>query len=218
MSTHQPDGDADGDGPERDQAPGSDRAPGEPGGDGSGPAPPPAGGPYGAPPPPAGVPSGAGEDRRAAALDDPLAGMPPLGPLGKRLAARVIDALLVGIPVGILLWLTVGGYDTRDSGAAAAQQLVYVVVYTGYEGLMLSRSGQTVGKRLLNIRVAMLEDGAVPRGVPGWFRAAVYALPVLLPCCGTVFWLVNVLFCTWDRPWRQCVHDKAARTVVVEAV
>ncbi|MFK4273751.1 RDD family protein, partial [Streptomyces milbemycinicus] len=52
----------------------------------------------------------------------------------------------------------------------------------------------------------------------GWVRAAVYALPEIVPCCGFLFWLINVLWCTWDRPYRQCLHDKAAKTVVVSAV
>jgi hypothetical protein len=63
----------------------------------------------------------------------------------------------------------------------------------------------------------MLADGSIPRGNPGWFRAAVYALPQLVPCVGVLFWLFNVLYCTWDQPYRQCLHDKAARTVVVSA-
>ena len=214
MSTHQPGDEPPEERPEeRPDGPGEPAdAAGRPGAASS------ADRPFGAPPPPSGVPRGAGEYRQDAPLDDPLAGMPPLAPLGRRLVARIIDALLVGIPVGLALWLTTGSYDSRDTAGAVAQQLVFSLVYVVYEGLMLSSSGQTVGKRLMSIRVAMLEDGAVPRGVPGWFRAAVYALPVLVPCCGTVFWLVNVLFCTWDRPWRQCLHDKAARTVVVEAV
>ena len=40
----------------------------------------------------------------------------------------------------------------------------------------------------------------------------------MVPCCGFIFWLVNVLNCTWDKPYQQCIHDKVAQTVVVEAV
>jgi uncharacterized RDD family membrane protein YckC len=48
-------------------------------------------------------------------------------------------------------------------------------------------------------------------------RAAVFALPGILSavCVGALFWLLNVLWCTWDQPYRQCLHDKAAKTVVV---
>ncbi|TVL89178.1 RDD family protein [Streptomyces sp. SAJ15] len=168
------------------------------------------GGPYGAPPP--GGPYG---DRYGA---DPLAGMPPLGSLPRRLCARIIDALLVGIPLALVVAFVRGGYDPYDPTDSTTMAVAGSVVYFVYEGLMLSHSGQTVGKKLMRIRVAMLSDGAIPRGQAGWLRAAVYSLPELVPYCGFVFWLVNVLWCTWDRPYRQCLHDKAATTVVVSTV
>jgi uncharacterized RDD family membrane protein YckC len=145
--------------------------------------------------------------------------MPPLANRGKRLVARIIDALIVGVPVAAIMTLVVGGYDLADpddNGRFAAVQGVTMLAYLLYEGLMLTSSGQTVGKKLMRIRVAMLENGAVPAGSPGWIRASVYTLPEVVPCFGFVFWLLNVLWCTWDVPYRQCLHDKAARTVVVE--
>ncbi|ONK13968.1 RDD family protein [Streptomyces sp. MP131-18] len=149
---------------------------------------------------------------------DPLAGMPPLASLGRRLVARIVDALIVGIPVSLLLLPTMDGYDFDNGGSGNyVQQSVVLLVYFVYDALMLSARGQTLGKMLMRVRVAMLDDGAVPRGNPAWARAAIYSLPQLLPCIGFLFWLVNVLFCTWDRPYRQCLHDKAAKTVVVSA-
>ncbi|QKV94719.1 RDD family protein [Streptomyces sp. NA02950] len=150
---------------------------------------------------------------------DPLAGMPPLAHLGRRLIARIIDALLVGIPVGLVMAAILGGYDPVDGSARSSTvTIVYALVYFVYEGLMLTHYGQTVGKKAMKIRVAMLENGQPPVGQPGWVRAGVYALPEIVPCCGFIFWLLNVLWCTWDRPYRQCLHDKAAKTVVVSAV
>ncbi|WP_232265513.1 RDD family protein [Streptomyces pactum] len=145
--------------------------------------------------------------------------MPPLAHLGRRLVARIIDGLLIGIPVALIMAVVLGGYDpVDDTGASTVVTVVGALAYFFYEGLMLTRSGQTVGKQVMKIRVAMLHDGSVPAGQPGWMRAAVYSLPEVVPCCGFVFWLVNVLWCTWDRPYRQCVHDKVAATVVVSAV
>jgi hypothetical protein len=40
----------------------------------------------------------------------------------------------------------------------------------------------------------------------------------VVPCCGFIFWLINVLWCTWDDPYHQCIHDKAAKTVVVSTM
>ncbi|GAB2780546.1 RDD family protein [Streptomyces daliensis] len=196
---------------------------------GQGPPPPPSGtgSPYdSAPPPPPGGggpyggqgygdPYGANPYGGPAGAADPLAGMPPLASRGKRLLARIIDALVVGIPVAIVMGFAQNGYDAADTGRTYSQQAVYTLVYLIYEGIMLTQSGQTVGKKLVKIRVAVLSNGAVPQGTPGWFRAALYSLPALVPCLGSLFWLVNVLFCTWDKPYQQCVHDKAAKTVVV---
>ncbi|TNM34558.1 RDD family protein [Streptomyces sedi] len=181
-----------------------------------------------APPPPAsgdttGVPGGG--DRYGSSpyggpsgAADPLAGMPPLAARWRRLVARIIDTLVVGIPVTLLLWPFAGSYDFDDgggSGGSYGRQAVVLLVYFVYEALMLTTRGQTLGKMAMRIRVAMLADGSLPRGQAGWLRAGVYSLPQLLPCVGFIFWLVNVLFCTWDQPYRQCLHDKAARTVVV---
>ncbi|GAA1931918.1 RDD family protein [Streptomyces sodiiphilus] len=148
---------------------------------------------------------------------DPLAGMPPLGNLGRRFVARVIDALVVGVPVILVLWPMMGGYGEATDARSYVQQAVLLLLYFLYEGVMFTARGQTLGKMAMGLRVAMLDNGAVPRGNAGWFRSAVYALVLLVPCIGLLFWLFNVLSCTWDRPYRQCVHDKAAKTVVVSA-
>ncbi|HWM37889.1 MAG TPA: RDD family protein [Streptomyces sp.] len=233
MSTDQPDHD-----PFRKRDQPEDEQGDQPGGAG-GPPPSYGGGPYGSPPPPPGG-SGSGADPYggggpygppdsgpyasnpygdSTGAADPLAGMPPLASRGKRLLARIIDALIIGIPLGLIMWLAQGDWEgdweSGDSGGTYAQQGIYTLVYLIYEGLMLTNSGQTIGKKLMKIRVALLSDGAVPRGMPGWIRTLVYHVPPLVPCVGFVFWLANVLFCTWDKPYRQCLHDKAAKTVVV---
>ncbi|OMI33808.1 RDD family protein [Streptomyces sparsogenes] len=167
------------------------------------------------PPPSYGSPYGGtyGGEHGAA---DPLAGMPPLANRGRRLVARIVDALIIGIPVGLVMAVLVGDYDpVNNNNEATAMTIVYALVYFVYEGLMLTKYGQTVGKKVMRIRVAMLENGEIPAGQPGWLRAGTYALPEIVPCCGFIFWLVNVLWCTWDRPFHQCLHDKVAKTVVV---
>lgn len=154
---------------------------------------------------------------------DPLAGMPPLANRGRRLVARIIDFIIVAVPVAVIMNVLVGWVDytstsSDQNGKQATVSGVTLLVYFLYEGLMLTTRGQTVGKMAMKIRVAMLANGAVPAGPPGWIRAAVYSVPEIVPCCGFVFWLINVLWCTWDKPYQQCLHDKAAKTVVVSAV
>lgn len=196
-----------------------------PGGPYGGPLPPPPGGygPYGT----QGSPYGGGGAPGAEGPygQDPLAGMPPLPSRGRRFLARVIDWLIIFVPVYLVaVPVVAAGYDyggtadtTFGSGNSYWVGFVGWILYFIYEGLMLSWRGQTVGKMALKIRVAMLQNGAVPDAGAAWARAAVYALPLIVPCVGIIFWFINVLSCTWDRPYRQCVHDKAAKTVVVPA-
>ncbi|MFE3647533.1 RDD family protein [Streptomyces sp. NPDC059152] len=181
---------------------------------GAGPPPPYGGGPHGGGP--YGAPYGGAGEYGA----DPLAGMPPLANRGKRLVARIIDAIIIGVPVTLIMNAIVGWVDyfstsSVETSKQATVSGVTMLAYLIYEGLMLTSRGQTLGKMAMRIRVAMLSDGAIPTPQAGWTRAAVYTLPEIVPCCGFIFWLINVLWCTWDKPYQQCLHDKAARTVVV---
>ncbi|KOG40610.1 RDD family protein [Streptomyces decoyicus] len=195
-------------------------------GAGEGGTPPPGGPPPGGTPPPyAGDPYGSGPYAGdpyggQPGPADPLAGMPPLANRGRRLVARIIDAIIIGVPVSVIMTLIVGGVDyfSTDSVEAGRQSTVSgvtMLAYLIYDGLMISSRGQTLGKMAMKIRVAMLSNGSTPTAQASWIRAAVYTLPEIVPCCGFIFWLVNVLWCTWDQPYHQCLHDKAAKTVVV---
>ncbi|MFD9485539.1 RDD family protein [Streptomyces sp. NPDC059991] len=205
-------------------------------------APPPGGGPYGSPPPgspygtpPPGSPYGStpppydpygGGNQYGG--PDPLSGMPPLADFGRRLLARIIDALLIAIPLGVLEWATSdrwvyqtrSGEDTSDvigraySGSGLAWNLIGIVAYLAYDTIMLKRDGQTVGKKLLNLRVAMLNDGSVPTTSAALARTAVLWLPALL-CCPCLWQIILIITILTDKPYKQGLHDKAGKTVVV---
>lgn len=153
-----------------------------------------------------------------------LPGMPPVATPGQRFLARLIDTLVLGAIWTVALVATgaLQYYLDHDGkqhqGRVVLAAVLTFAVYFLYEGAMLARDGQTLGKKALRIRVAMLADGDLPRR-QGWVRGAVYALPgMLVPLLvGTLFWLLNSLWQLWDKPFRQSLHDKAARTVVVSA-
>ena len=126
----------------------------------------------------------------------------PSGPRAtfpQRLAAAFID----GIPLSLI------GLAIRAAlHTSAAGPLVYWLiglVYFGYfEG---TPSGQTVGKRILSIRVVDANTGESighVRAVLRVFARIVSAVPCLL---GYVWML-------WDRE-KQCWHDKLITDVVV---
>ncbi|MHA6760302.1 RDD family protein [Streptacidiphilus sp. PAMC 29251] len=146
--------------------------------------------------------------------------MPPLGGLGERLVARIIDWVLMLVIGSAIATAVVYGSGIDDVYIVALALLLSNVLGFVYEALMLTRSGgQTIGKKAMRLRVAALADGSVPVGAPAWIRAAVYWLPGALTslCLPLLFSLLNDLWCTWDKPYHQCLHDKAARTVVVKA-
>ncbi|MBB5935214.1 RDD family protein [Streptomyces zagrosensis] len=173
------------------------------------------------PPPPFGQPHSPYPMSKPTGIPE---GMAPLATAGQRFLARLLDTLILGV-IWTLALASTGALqsamddpDSPDIGKSILSAIVTFIVYFVYEGAMLARDGQTLGKKAAGIRVAMLADGDVPRG-RGWTRAAVYALPgVAQPIgVGMLFWLLNSLWQSWDKPFRQCLHDKVAKTVVVEA-
>lgn len=165
------------------------------------------GGPYGG-----GSPYGPGPT-------DPLAGMPPLADSGRRTLARIIDMILVGIVLWLLTWpfgvsqYNVNG-DQINAGKSFAQSLIAAVLYVGYDTFMTARTGQTLGKKWLKLRVADLSDGATPSTQTSLIRAAVLWLPFAF-CCACVWTVIAGGWSFFDRPYKQGLHDKAAKTVVV---
>jgi uncharacterized RDD family membrane protein YckC len=92
---------------------------------------------------------------------------------------------------------------------------ISAVLAFGYDWLQHGVWGQTLGKRALGTQVVRADTHARIRGGAACGRAAVYALVPNIPYAGSLFWLINVLWLTWDSK-RQCLHDKAASTVVVK--
>ncbi|MBO1418087.1 RDD family protein [Streptomyces sp. FH025] len=141
----------------------------------------------------------------------PAPGMPPIGTWPRRIVARLIDYVLMQI-VGVVIVGPFTDLSTRNGSTEAFW--LGCAIYLVYEALMLSRDGQTLGKKAMKIRVAMLVDGSKPTQSAAWTRAAVFILPAVV-CCAALWWLVDGLFGVFDKPYRQCIHDKAAKTVVV---
>ncbi|MFE2724579.1 RDD family protein [Kitasatospora sp. NPDC059327] len=175
----------------------------------------PGGSPYGQPPygqgPYGGPPPGYGPTGYGTPGAGPIPGMPPLGSWPNRILAQVIDYVLAQI-VAVLLVLPFASLGDR-SGSAGAFWLACGLLLI-YDGVMLSRDGQTLGKKAMKVRVAMLIDGTTPTPAAAWTRSAVFILPAVI-CCAALWWLIDGLFGVFDKPYRQCVHDKAAKTVVV---
>ncbi|MGW6061085.1 RDD family protein [Streptomyces sp. NPDC055189] len=177
------------------------------------------GSPYGTPPPPPPYGGGAGGGDPYGGAGDPLAGMPPLAESGKRVLARILDMILVGVVVWLLSW----GFGTNEFdvdpdkvqyGKSFGQSLLAAVLYIAYDSFMISKTGQTLGKKWLGLRVANLNDGATPTLQTALVRAAVLWLPFAF-CCACIWTAICGGWSFFDKPYKQGLHDKAAKTVVV---
>ncbi|WP_067181166.1 RDD family protein [Microtetraspora niveoalba] len=183
---------------------------------GSAPPPPPPGsypppGPYGGPQGAYGAPQGA-----------PLPpGVPaPLAEWWERLVARIIDTLVFGVAYLILSAVFVFGTGGSFLGGFLSALIAYGL-YTAYDYVLHSKDGQTVGKKIMKIRVVALGGAPLDSSVV-MRRSAVYpgvlvlyGIPVL-GLLASLFALVTGVFILVDKPLGQGLHDKVAGTVVVK--
>ncbi|WP_329573185.1 RDD family protein [Streptomyces sp. NBC_01361] len=155
----------------------------------------------------------------------------PAGP-GKRLAARLIDTVVLGavtavaaVPLGTKAVDHIDGKidAAKASGRQATVWLldgttgaylgivlaVLLVAGVLYEALPTAKWGRTLGKKVCGLQVRDIEEHAAPTFGAALRRWLVYSVTGLL-----AIGVVGVLWCLFDRPWRQCWHDKAARTFV----
>ena len=146
----------------------------------------------------------------------------------RRLVGRLIDlVLLIGattIAVGLGLGGTVLSALRGDAAGIgiAVGTLVVTIVVAGvlvlfaviYEGVMIARTGRTVGKRLVGVKVVRRDNGERPGWASSLARWAVPYLLLLVPVVGWVLSLVAYISLLWD-PQRQGWHDRLASTLVV---
>jgi uncharacterized RDD family membrane protein YckC len=145
-------------------------------------------------------------------------GMLDLGSVGRRLLGMWLDGFVTGLasyalilPIMIPLALTSRGGRNSDPGVMPmVLSLVMYPIFLGlplvYEGFMLQRRGQTLGKMAMGLKVVTPEGHDIGRG-QAWGRAA---LKVVLGSCMGIDY-VPALF-THER---TCFHDMIARTRVV---
>lgn len=148
-------------------------------------------------------------------------GLLDLASIGRRLLGMWLDGLIQTMAAyAIVLPLTMGsvavfGAATAAGGSeppgalmAAVMLLTYPIYFAvpiAYEGFMLQRQGQTLGKMALGVRVVTPQGGPISRR-QAWTRAVV---KVLLGSCLGIDYLTALV--TRDR---TCLHDMIAKTRV----
>ena len=153
----------------------------------------------------------------------PTAGPAPGGvryaDLGKRFLARLIDALLVGVPLTIVLWLLPG-----ISVGGLIANVLSAVVGLGYFVVLETSQGATFGKQWLGLQVTdeagtspITTDASLRRN--WWLLLGVLgSIPVIGFLAGLAsLAVVIVIVTTISSDARgQGWHDKLAGTLVIE--
>ena len=139
-----------------------------------------------------------------------------------RLFATVLDGLLY---VGTILVAIFGasvlqglGGPSRPRGVAgvvtmAAGGLALLGLFV-YQTYLLSTTGQTLGKKWLDVRIVKLDGQPVTFGSAFVLRSLVPLLFRAVPYLGMLFFFVDSFFIF--REDRRCIHDFLAGTTVVD--
>jgi uncharacterized RDD family membrane protein YckC len=149
---------------------------------------------------------------------DAQSGPNMLATRGRRATAATVDSL-IALCWSVPLWMHFKIFDylvefqdipTRVALEVAALGFVLFVLFNAY---FLQQNGQTIGKKLVGIRIATL-DGGIPEF---WrivaLRYGPIQLAALLPYIGIFADTFDVLFIY--RGDRRCIHDLIAGTQVL---
>jgi uncharacterized RDD family membrane protein YckC len=160
------------------------------------------------------------------------AGRAPVAEFWQRLVAYLLDSLILGaalaVPALVMFALIFLPYltsvrpgGTPDPGRLLLLELAAFAIMVPlqlvgsylYFVRMSYRTGQTIGKRIMKIRVVREGDGG-----PIDLRIARRRWVVQYAAGLVAFYfnLADGLWQLWDQPYRQSLHDKCAATVVVQ--
>jgi uncharacterized RDD family membrane protein YckC len=128
-----------------------------------------------------------------------------------RLAASVVDSMLF-IGIALLAGIFSGiGIDAKLISVV----LVLSIAALGIANLyLLARSGQTIGKKALGIKIVRMDGSQAGLVRILFLRSMPPAIIGFIPIIGIVFALADVLLILGEP--RRCLHDYFANTVVVE--
>lgn len=147
-----------------------------------------------------------------------------------RLGAAILDSIIIGALVYTPLIFTgalgAAMADAMRSGntlafwgvfmsGAGAVSLLLVVAWAVITFRFVAANGQTIAKKLIGIKVVRSDGSRATVGRIFWLRNVVNTLISMIPIIGGIYAIVDSLFIFTER--KQCLHDKIADTIVVNA-
>ncbi|MBX3743309.1 MAG: RDD family protein [Akkermansiaceae bacterium] len=148
-----------------------------------------------------------------------------LAPLGDRLGAAIIDAIIisallfaVGMVAGNYLLGIPGDWFWQmaesDFWSGFIETMVAFFIFAGVQGYLLAKNGQTIGKKLLGIKIVTMEGKKPRMEALLLLRTLVPLLLETIPTAGPYIYLAGIII-IFARP-RRCFHDYIAGTKVVQ--
>lgn len=134
-----------------------------------------------------------------------------------RLGAVLIDTVIIivlAVPIALFIQVFSGGIYLDSYLEEVLYGVLSVFVFAIINYKLLVTNGQTIGKKVLKIRIVDEQSGKLASGNALIARYSFYFLVVYIPFIGWLISLVNALFIFGDE--KKCIHDKIARTIVVK--
>jgi uncharacterized RDD family membrane protein YckC len=137
---------------------------------------------------------------------------------GTRLAAAMVDSIIFMVMVyvpfiaGAIIAGAGGGADEAMAIIGASLiALVGLVVWCWLTFRSIARTGQSMAKKMMGIKVVRRDGSPVSLGRVIWLRNILNSALGIIP----VYGIIDILFIFAES--RQCLHDKIADTIVVKA-
>ena len=146
----------------------------------------------------------------------------PLAGRGSRLGAVIIDSIiiipiLIGIAIGTGFWDHFLPRAIHGIPLSLNEKLIIFLIgqslFLILNGILLTNHGQTIGKRIMKVKIVDLKGHHVGILKLYSLRYLVFSLVSQIPVAGGLLSLVNVLFVFGKE--RRCLHDILAGTKVV---
>ena len=134
-----------------------------------------------------------------------------LAPVRKRAFAAAIDEVLMSVLLIIVLWDAFGEANTLEDMIILTNTFVleYMAMKIVYQTFFIYQYGATLGKMVMRVSVIELATLTTPTLLGAFNRAVFRIISEMIFYLGFLWGMLD--------PARQTWHDKAARTVVVDA-
>jgi uncharacterized RDD family membrane protein YckC len=176
--------------------------------------------PYGTQPSPGGMPTAPPVGQMPAGYG----GGPKKSGAVLRFLARLIDGIIIGIPLYIVLGAMFDDMFAFDSNGNGGEfefnfpigaLILQIAVYAAYDIYMHGTFGRTIGKMVVGVTVVQAADGSkINYGIAtvrflGWL---VYYIPFI----GWILFIVTIVK-GFSDPKGQTIHDSIAKTMVASS-